>query len=415
MSALLYLVQVCGISLLLWGIFRLVWYGRAAFRAARIFLLLSLLLAPLLPLISTFFSHGQLIAYRIILPEIHVGLNGSGTTKDYVPAAIFLWLYYSISVLVLLLFLWKSFRLHLLLRHGIAEHHKGYTILRNTGIGPGTLWRTIFFPKDIQDERIFLHELAHIRSGHRYDLLLTQIMNILFWISPAHWLIQKELKMLHEFEADAQAIGTGGLQAYARLLLAQSFGITDSYILAHSFFHHPLKQRIIMLQKSQQKAGLGRLLMRTGVLCTTLFFLCLLIRFEPEAKAKSFPDHKIHSLQFNDQIADGDDGVEDTAVRYVENMPEFNGDLNQYLAAHIKYPASAQKEHKQGRVGIEFIVRKDGKIGHVKIVRSSGEAALDAEAVRVIKGMPDWKPGTQGGKPVDVYYTIPISFQLEGK
>ena len=98
-----------------------------------------------------------------------------------------------------------------------------------------------------------------------------------------------------------------------------------------------------------------------------------------------------------------------------ETMPYFPGGqelLLKYLAANIKYPASAVKAKKQGRVIVTFIVQKDGSITHAKIARSI-DPELDAEALRVVKGMPKWTPGTQLGKPVSVKYALPVKFSLQ--
>ena len=98
-----------------------------------------------------------------------------------------------------------------------------------------------------------------------------------------------------------------------------------------------------------------------------------------------------------------------------ETMPYFPGGnvlMLKYLADNIKYPASAVKAKKQGRVIVGFIVQKDGSITHAKIVRSI-DPELDAEALRVVKGMPKWTPGTQLGKPVSVKYVLPVKFSLQ--
>lgn len=98
-----------------------------------------------------------------------------------------------------------------------------------------------------------------------------------------------------------------------------------------------------------------------------------------------------------------------------ETMPYFPGGrelLLKYLAANIKYPASAVKGKKEGRVIVTFIVQKDGSITHAKIAKSINPE-LDAEALRVVKGMPKWTPGTQNGKPVNVKYTVPVKFSLQ--
>ena len=108
--------------------------------------------------------------------------------------------------------------------------------------------------------------------------------------------------------------------------------------------------------------------------------------------------------------------VEDVVFKVVETMPEFpggNSALMKYLAEHIKYPVIAQENGVQGRVICQFVVEKDGKPSNVQVVRSSGDPSLDKEALRVINGMPKWKPGKQRGKPVRVTYTIPVNFRLQ--
>ena len=107
--------------------------------------------------------------------------------------------------------------------------------------------------------------------------------------------------------------------------------------------------------------------------------------------------------------------VSNKVYEVVEQMPTFPGGdaaLMKYLAENIKYPVSAQKAKEQGRVVVQFIVEKDGAVTGVKTVRSV-TPVLDAEAVRVIKAMPKWTPGRQGGQPVRVNYNVPVSFRLQ--
>ena len=109
-------------------------------------------------------------------------------------------------------------------------------------------------------------------------------------------------------------------------------------------------------------------------------------------------------------------GSAEEVFMVVENMPEFPGgtaELMKFLAQNIKYPVEAQKENVQGRVVVQFVVSKTGKITDPTIARSVSPE-LDAEAIRVVKAMPNWKPGTQRGQAVNVKFNIPISFRLDG-
>ena len=104
----------------------------------------------------------------------------------------------------------------------------------------------------------------------------------------------------------------------------------------------------------------------------------------------------------------------DEVFRAVEQMPAFPGGdaaLMKYINEHLQYPPSAQENSIQGRVIVQFVVTKTGKIGDVKIVRGVDEA-LDAEAVRLTKSFPDFIPGKKNGRPVSVWYTLPITFML---
>lgn len=106
-------------------------------------------------------------------------------------------------------------------------------------------------------------------------------------------------------------------------------------------------------------------------------------------------------------------GVKEPDVfNYVEQMPAPKFDLNSYLTKNLHYPKEAREENVEGRVIVKFVVNKNGSVGDVQVVRGIG-GGCDEEAKRVISKMPKWKPGRQNGKPVKVYYTLPISFKLK--
>jgi TonB family protein len=101
----------------------------------------------------------------------------------------------------------------------------------------------------------------------------------------------------------------------------------------------------------------------------------------------------------------------------VEELPEFpggNAAMMHFIAENIRYPKEAHEKGIQGRVITKFIVRKDGSIDSVQIVRGV-DPLLDAEAIRVLESMPTWKPGKQRGQPVNVMFTLPVVFRLDKK
>jgi protein TonB len=99
----------------------------------------------------------------------------------------------------------------------------------------------------------------------------------------------------------------------------------------------------------------------------------------------------------------------------VEVMPEYPGGVNEmikFLGENIKYPPTAKEKGISGTVYITFIVEKNGLVSNVNVLRGIG-AGCDEEAIRVIKMMPKWKPGTQRGQAVRVQYNVPIKFTLD--
>ena len=99
----------------------------------------------------------------------------------------------------------------------------------------------------------------------------------------------------------------------------------------------------------------------------------------------------------------------------VEEMPTFPGgetELMKFIYANIQYPEIAKENNIQGRVILRFCVTYKGGVDQVTVLKGV-DPALDNEAMRVIKMLPAWKPGKQGGKPVNVWYSVPVTFQLK--
>lgn len=99
----------------------------------------------------------------------------------------------------------------------------------------------------------------------------------------------------------------------------------------------------------------------------------------------------------------------------VEQMPSFpggQGALMQWLASNMKYPVIAAENGVQGRVIVQFVVEKDGRVTDVHVAKSV-DPSLDKEAARVVGAMPKWIPGKQNGSAVRVKYTVPVTFKLQ--
>ena len=109
------------------------------------------------------------------------------------------------------------------------------------------------------------------------------------------------------------------------------------------------------------------------------------------------------------------EATDDKIFQVVEDQPEFPGGMEalmKHLSKEIKYPKEAQDKGTQGRVIVQFVVRKDGSITDAKVMKPV-DPLLDAEALRVVSEMPNWTPGKQRGEAVNVRFTLPVMFRLK--
>ena len=107
---------------------------------------------------------------------------------------------------------------------------------------------------------------------------------------------------------------------------------------------------------------------------------------------------------------------DDEVFNQVDVMPEYPGGMNamfEFIQKNVKYPESAKEKGIEGKVYVQFVVEKDGSLSSFNIARGVCED-IDAEAIRVLKSMPKWKPGMKDGKPVRVQYMMPFNFKFTG-
>ncbi len=291
--------------------------------------------------------------------------------------------------------------------------------------------------KDLEENgrEILIHELAHIRHRHSWDLLVAEICIFFQWFNPASWLLKQELQNIHEFEADETVIKEGvDAKQYQLLLIKKAVG-TRLYSMANSFNHSKLKKRITMMLK--EKSSPWARLKYLYVLPVAAIAVTAFARPEVSGKVEEISAVKVNDLAaiVETKVAESaGDTTKPADVKFVpveagrqlkgtpvfevaEEMPEFPGGgmsaFMDYIKKNMRYPASAKEYGMQGRVVVQFVVDKDGSIKEPKLLRSV-DKELDAEALRLISGMPKWKPGKQNGQPVAVRYTVPVMFRLDG-
>ena len=327
--------------------------------------------------------------------------------------------------------LWSLGRLAVLLRRGrlerLADWLPGRTenvrlVVHNRDIAPFSWMRYIVLSrKDLEENgrEILIHELAHIRNHHSWDLLLADLCIFVQWFNPAAWLLKQELQTIHEYEADDTVLREGvDAKKYQMLLIKKAVG-TRLYSMANSFNHSSLKKRITMMLK--EKSSPWARVKYLYVLPLAALAVSAFARPEVSAVADELSSAKVNDLVASmktNQLETASFAVKDTLTpvfEVVERMPQFPGGVAaqvEYFKKNLRYPAEAKKAGTQGRVVVQFFVNKDGSISNVKVLRGV-DPALDAEAIRLVNSMPKWKPGMQKEKAVTVKYTVPVLFKLD--
>ena len=251
------------------------------------------------------------------------------------------------------------------------------------------------------------------RRGHRHslDLLLYSFCTAAHWFNPLVWITRTELKLLHEYEADDSVLDKGIDATQYQLLLVRKAVGEQRFSLANGFQHSKLKNRIAMMLSSptSRKRQFAWLLL-IPVLAVAMY-ACNPSRNESEPAPAEETVNPAGGVPINLSTP----STESVPFSVIEKKPTFNGgdasEFSKWVNAHLTYPEEAKQKELQGRITLSFKVCADGKVRDVRVLRGV-DPLLDAEALRVISASPDWGPGEQDGKAVDVTYTFPVIFQL---
>lgn len=243
---------------------------------------------------------------------------------------------------------------------------------------------------DEEKEVVINHELIHASKLHSLDILWYELIHSFFWFNPLLIVLKKELIQIHEFEVD-EIMYSKLDKAYLKHLVAYTLGANSAQLLLTSQFYNnlTLTKRIKKMKSHTKKHhSLLALIPVVGI-----SLACI-------------------SWTYNE--TDIQKNTSHAVVKHLDKEPEFKGGeeaLYTYIGQHVKYPAKAEKEGVQGTVHIAFVVEANGEVSKAKIKKGAHEA-LDAEALRVVKEMPAWNPGTKGGKTVATEMVLPITFKL---
>lgn len=404
-------------------------------------------------------------------PVVVVKAQASGITWMVMLLGIY-WV--GVAVLSLRL-VWQLFCIIRLVVISRKQEVEGITVHLLKGEGsPFSFFRWVFmYPSTLEGRQlheVMVHECTHVSGLHSLDTLFSELFSIACWFNPFAWLMKQEVRMNLEYLADESVLSDGNARkSYQYHLLGLAYRQpNESTKIANNFNLLPLKKRIKMMNKRRtSEIGKAKYLLfapLAGVLLMVSNIESVareigeqipeVAEVQQKAEQALNADVAVANPMAKDAVemmnpAEAEEMEADKAAEAAliaveqakqaaeekvktkpqtdttkkknswdcipETMPYFPGGnvlMLKYLADNIKYPASAVKAKKQGRVIVGFIVQKDGSITHAKIVRSI-DPELDAEALRVVKGMPKWTPGTQLGKPVSVKYALPVKFSLQ--
>jgi TonB family protein len=446
-----YLFESALILGLLTVFYRLVLHLDPRFKFNRFYLLLSLLVATVIPLVS-------ITIYRAAVPEgeVYVGnvigvitVYAQNTKAAVVPvvaqSSAFKWLYAVGCLGLLLRLLYGFIRLGGLAGKVKLVNYGNYKVADLPGrFNPFSFFNVVFVNQsrysDKELEQIMIHELTHVRLKHSWDVLLLELLLVVQWFNPFAWFLRSMLKELHEYQADRQVLEKGySAKSYKELLLFQA---TGARLLPVNNFNQSLtKKRFTMMKRVMQetskcsdidetssmwplklkkkhmkKDSIQKIFSLKSVFAiVTLSMVALLFACELRDEEPAITEEQIEIKEVVENTNAQLKTVSGPVFFVVEEMPEFPGGeeaLRNFIAKKVTYPEVAKKAGASGRVYITFIVGDDGYVKDVKLAKGSGFSMLDEEAIRVINELPRWTPGKQRGLAVNVSYTVPINFQL---
>lgn len=425
---MIYLLQVNLGIILFYALYKLICTRDTLFNSRRLILLLSLILPFIIPLIDIrewMETRESLVMltnfdYSTTIPEIVVGTAGTEPGNQVFVISEWIKNIYIAGILALSVrLIVQAISLYMIILRTPEKTVNGIRIkCMKDKSGPFSFFNWIFLnPDNVKEEEmseILTHEMAHVRQRHSIDVIISELVNICCWINPFAWLMKREVRLNLEFLADRKVMDAGfATKSYQYHLLGLTY--SHKYGLSNNFNFSHLKQRIIMMNKKKTN-GAGHI--KYALFAIPAFALLLAGNISCSSEATKTDDVKEKAVTEKADEAEvivQEPATKGEAFTVVEQMPEFPGGMKElmtYLKDNIKYPKAAQDKKVQGRVIVQFVVEKDGTPTEFNVVRSV-DPDLDAEALRVLGGMPKWKPGMQKGQVVRVKYTVPVAFRLQ--
>jgi len=375
------------LSILIW---RCGLRDRVSANYQRIYLLaiFPLILMSYLPIFNYSFIEATVQPIKTTLEEIQIESTVGQAGIEWLGTNWWMAIYLMVSGIMLIKLSYKLYLIQRLKRE--SDDLQDYYLLPMS-FQAYSFFSDIFIGDQIAEsdrETILSHERVHQRKLHSLDIILFELIEIIFWFIPPVFLYKKALKEVHEYQADAVAKNLS--DRYIEVLLKQALN-TPELRLAHSFNNQHLKKRIMKIKRNKRNPFQKPILLTAGLACFAMIIF-----------------H--HSLRSNPNQTDH--LTEHIAVIGDEKQAEYPGGqeaLIQFLIENINYPKGAEGS---GTVYVQFVINAEGKCSSFKVLRSFN-ATCSKAAVSALEKMPNWKPATKDGKNVKSKMTIPIKFQPE--
>ena len=391
----IYILEVIACSGVLAALYSLIIERKVDFLFARLFLIFSVLLSAVIPMINIPVWEAALVPQ---LTEVTVGevstevVQGTVTSFDFNFVAL-IWAVYGVGVALCMgSIVLQMVNILNIRRVGQMTTFDGVNIVRSQqNIASFSLFKTIYIGNNTADTdlpTIVAHERSHIAHKHSVERVVMEIFKALLWWNPFVWIASRRLVEAHEFEADNDVIGSGcDANLYVATLLKHLFGYSPE--IANGLHNSLTKKRLKMILKGN--SGRYALLRKVAVIPVLGVLFALFSLTTKEAVAQDVQQSKVE--------------VEVTEINDYQ-------DFYRWVVMNVQYPSAAREQSLSGSVIASLTIDTDGNVKDVKIVKSDNEL-FSKEVSRVLAKAPAWRPFVKDGKRVEVKYMLPVNFVLD--
>lgn len=391
---------------------------RTPFRWCRAFLLGSVVLAAVIPLLRIPVWPGPVLP---AMPFVAADFTESPVAFVETQPVVDVWgivcrTVYWLGVAVVSVPMLRQLLLLRRIRRGaqisFADDH---TLVRTPErIETCSFFRTIYVWQGTPDDElpvILLHERSHIRHRHSFERVAMETMKAVLWWNPFVWLAAGRLNEVEEFEADGDVLRSGyDMRCYMQIILKQLLGYSPD--ITNGLRNSRTKKRFIMMTTNVPHRHV--LLRLAGVVPALIGLLCA-FSFTARAARYAAPEAEPATAETTETRIAEPSASEEGAYLRAETMPKFRGgdlnDFRRWVQMQVRMPKEAIENRLQGRVTATFVIEKDGTLGDIRILQTP-DRIFSEEVERVLKRSEKWTPGTQKGKAVRVKYTLPIDFRF---